>query len=187
MKGLCGRKKASWLAAVLLSALLLCGCYGGGVDGEDDSGAGAGVSSAKDPVCTVELGAAPEAAVTAEPELTDYEKEHCLACDKTVGGVTGKLLVDLDPADAAVQSVVWNAEPEDGRGKSLYDRLYAGLRECYGKPDLDQADDDVAAAGGTYDSARSGWQITGGRVELTYIEYQDSGLCQIRYERRAEQ
>ncbi len=167
-------KKAILILILLLTAALL-GCCGGGEGGS-------GETAAADPVCPVELGSTMEQASAAEPELTDYELPNCLACDKTVGGVPGKLLVYFDAmaGEPLVRSVLWNAEPEDGSGPDLYDSLYAGLCERYGQPETEGDEQADPAAGA---SRQALWQGTDWRVSLFYIEYSESGVCQLSYER----
>ncbi|MBR0375249.1 MAG: hypothetical protein IJH59_01690 [Firmicutes bacterium] len=178
--------KKTVLPLLLALALLLAAC--GAADGgaEDSAGANsagansAGAISADDPVCAVELGSTMEQARSAEPELTDYERENWLACDKAIGGVWGKLLVCFEPGTA--NAVQWNAVTEEG-GRELYDQLLAELGDCYGKPASDREEQGVSSDAGLCDTAETVWESGGCRIGLYYTEYTEAGQAQIRYER----
>ena len=169
---------------ILCAALLLAACNTTeGAADDSSSGAGAvcaGAVCAGDPVCAVELGASAEQAKAAEPELTDYERANWLACDKSIGGVWGKLLVCLETGP--VSAVQWNAVTEEG-GRELYDELLAGLGDCYGQPASSHEEQGVSGDAGLCDTAESVWKAGGCRVGLYYAEYLDAGQAQIRYER----
>lgn len=168
------------LLLVLALALLLAAC--GATEGAaDDNSSDAGAyRAANDPVCRVELGSTPEQAKAAEPELTDYERANWLACDKSIGGVWGKLLVCFEPGTAS--AVQWNAVTEEG-GRELYDGLLAGLRDCYGKPAATREEQGAASDAGLCDVAEAEWEAGGCRIGLYYAEYTEAGQAQIRYER----
>ena len=172
------------LLLVLALALLLAACgatEGAADDNSSDAGAySAGAVCADDPVCRVELGSTPEQAKAAEPELTDYERANWLACDKSIGGVWGKLLVCFEPGTAS--AVQWNAVTEEG-GRELYDGLLAGLRDCYGKPAATREEPGAASDAGLCDIAEAEWEAGGCRIGLYYAEYTEAGQAQIRYER----
>lgn len=173
--------KKTVLPLLLALALLLtaCGAADGGAEG--DAGANStGAISADDPVCAVELGSTMEQARSAEPELTDYERENWLACDKAIGGVWGKLLVCFEPGTA--NAVQWNAVTEEG-GRELYDQLLAELGDCYGKPASDREGQGVPSDAGPCDIAEAVWQAGGCRIGLYYTDYPEAGQAQIRYER----
>lgn len=173
--------KKRLLLLLLALALLLtaCGAADGGAEG--DAGANStGAISADDPVCAVELGSTMEQARSAEPELTDYERENWLACDKAIGGVWGKLLVCFEPGTA--NAVQWNAVTEEG-GRELYDQLLAELCDCYGQPASSHEEQGVSGDAGLCDTAETVWESGGCRIGLYYTEYTEAGQAQIRYER----
>lgn len=173
--------KKRLLLLLLALALLLAACGatdGAAEDNADDSGAGA--ISAVDPVCAVELGSTMEQAKEAEPDLTDYERENWLACDKAIDGVWGKLLVCFEPGTAS--AVQWNAVTEEG-GRELYDGLLAALGDCYGKPATTRDEQGVSSDMGLCDIAEAEWTAGGCRVGLYYAGFAEAGQAQIRYER----
>ena len=145
-----------------------------------------GQKNADDPITKVAPGMSFEQAMEAEPTLTEYEGKG-YSCSKTFADAEGTLLVSLSPLDEnkTVFSILWQIDPTDGKGKDVYDALFSGLRATYGKPALSRDEKDVASVTGTYDAAQAQWQLKEYSVSCTYIEYHESGKCQIQYKKAA--
>ncbi len=153
---------------ILLSILSLCACGG----------------KADDPITKVTLGMTLEQAMEAEPALIEYEGKG-YSCSKNYADAEGTMLISLSPYDGeeTVFSILWQVDPTDGNGKKVYDILFSDLQKAYGKPKLSNDKKDVESVTGIHDEAQARWEFEDYTVSCTYIEYHESGMCQIQYKR----
>ena len=93
---------------IVLIAMMILGACGG--------------KKADDPITKIELGMTLEQAMEAEPELTVYEGKG-YSCSKSYADAEGTMLISLSPFDGdnSVFTVLWQLDPTDGNGKSVYD------------------------------------------------------------------
>lgn len=160
-------KKGIVLIFVLtMSLVMLCSCG----------------KNKEDPITKVALGMSYEEAVKIEPELTELAENHS-KCSKTCAGAEGILTLSLFGlnGDPEVTSVKWDTRPTDGNGKKVYDDLFSALKSCYGKPGVSSDKKDIESATGIYDSAQARWEFEDFTVSFSYIEYHESGMCQVLY------
>lgn len=155
---------------ILLLLLSLCAC-------------GKNVETAKDdPITAVALGMTLKRARELEPELSEHDEGE-YSCSKSFAGAEGKLLVTFTSAkdEATVIHILWTVDPTDGKGRAVYDALFAELKKTHGEPAVSSDEMDVESIIGTYDEAKAEWQFDGYTVHCTYMNLRDSGFCQIQY------
>ncbi|MDI9498117.1 MAG: hypothetical protein QM270_06485 [Bacillota bacterium] len=145
-----------------------------------------GEKSGEGPVTAVALGSTLKQAMKLEPALGSY-KEHQYTCSKNYEGAEGTLLIYCTALadEETVTSILWTAQPTGGNGKAVYDTLFSVLRKLHGKPGRCSDEKDVEALVGVYSEAQAQWQLTDCTVRCSYIEYRDSGLCEIQYALRS--
>ena len=155
---------------IVLIAMMILGACGG--------------KKADDPITKIELGMTLEQAMEAEPELTVYEGKG-YSCSKSYADAEGTMLISLSPFDGddSVFTVLWQLDPTDGNGKSVYDKLFSDLKNAYGKPRISNDNTDVESVTGIHDEAQALWKFKDYTVSCSYIEYPESGKCQIQYKR----
>ena len=136
---------------------------------------------AKLPVTQVTLGMTFEEAAACEPSLSADERGR-YTCPKTYAGVEGGLLVGFSSTGdvKTVNSILWSADPTDGNGKAVYDELFASLGNTFGKLKTAQDNQGVESFTGVLDEAKAQWEKDDFVVSCFYIEYHESGYCQIQ-------
>lgn len=154
---------------ILLSILSLCACGG---------------NKADDPITKVELGMTLEQALEVESALAEQEGKG-YSCSKNYADAEGTMLISLAPneEEKTVFSILWSVDPTDGKGKEVYDKLFSDLKSAYGNPKTSNDKKDVESVTGVHDAAQAQWEFKDYTVSCTYIEYHESGKCQIQYKK----
>ena len=167
-------KKRIVLLLVLLTVFsALCGC--GKESGE----------STEDPITEVALGMTLQEAMEVEPTLSDKEGKGYI-CSRSFADEEGTLLISFNSMEGEpkVISILWDARPTDGNGKAAYDALFSTLKKIYGRPYTSRDKKDVEGVTGVCDEAQAQWKEDEYTVSVTYIEYHESGMCQILYRKQ---
>lgn len=147
------------------------------------SACGRNVEKAKEePITAVALGMTLKQAMELEPALSEYDEGE-YSCSKSFAGAEGKLLVTFSSAKAEATAIhiLWTVDPTDGKGKDVYDALFAALEKIHGEPAVASDETDVESIVGVYDEAKVQWQFDGCTVHCTYTDLHDSGFCQVQY------
>ena len=146
-----------------------------------------GNAGAEDPITKAAPGMTLREATEAEPALAEDDGKG-YSCDKNYMDTEGKLLISFNSyeGEPTVMNILWQADPTDGSGKAVSDALLADLKKCYGKPDQSVDKKDVTSVTGVHDEANARWNSKEYTISVTYIEYKESGKCQIQYKRSAK-
>ena len=88
--------------------------------------------------------------------------------------------------EKTVIRILWAIDPKDGNGRTVYDELFSELKRIHGRPKRTVDNKDVDSITGIHDEAGSWWEYDKYSVSCSYIEYKESGRCQVMYKIRAK-
>ena len=88
--------------------------------------------------------------------------------------------------EKTVIGILWSIDPTDGNGRPVYDELFSVLKRIHGRPKRTVDSKDVESIAGIHDEASSRWEYDKYAVSCSYIEYKESGRCQVMYKIQAK-